>query len=214
MHKSVSIKEDKINELLLNLEFNNIKAYYFTDHVRAKEKIISLISNKDLIGFGGSETIKEIGLLDEIINGSYNVLNRFDPMNSKEEKWEIQRRALLSDVFITGSNAITLNGKLINIDHSGNRVAGILFGPKKVFIVVGINKIVDSTEEGIMRAQYYAAPLNAKRAENDYHPPCLENGKCLDCSSQERICNCLVILKRQYKKDRITVFIIGEELGF
>ncbi|KJS77427.1 MAG: hypothetical protein JL56_03600, partial [Desulfotomaculum sp. BICA1-6] len=110
MHKSVSIKEDKINELLLNLEFNNIKAYYFTDHVRAKEKIISLISNKDLIGFGGSETIKEIGLLDEIINGSYNVLNRFDPMNSKEEKWEIQRRALLSDVFITGSNAITLNG--------------------------------------------------------------------------------------------------------
>lgn len=206
--------ESRVEKLIKVLEKNNIKAHYFKRISEAKFKVLSSIPKDALIGFGGSTTIKEIGLLKELREGNYKILDRFNPNITKEEKWELQRQSLLADIFITGTNAITMKGELINIDHSGNRVAGMLFGPHKVFVIIGVNKIVESLDEGVKRAQNFAGPLNAKRAQIEYQPSCLQTSECSDCSSSERICNSLVVIKRQYKQERLEVYIIGENLGF
>lgn len=206
--------EAKVNTLKKNLRKNNIECYYSDNSQEAKNLIMSLISKEWLIGFGGSTTIKQIGILDELLKGEYSVLNRFKPGISKDEKLYVQRQSLLADLFITGSNAISINGEIVNIDHTGNRVAGMLFGPERVFIIVGINKIVDNLEEAITRAKKTAAPLNAKRAEKEYNPPCLKTACCIECNSDESICCSMVIIKRQSRQGRMTVFVVGEELGF
>ncbi len=201
-------------QLQKNLKLNNIDAQIFDDGIQAKSKILSLICENDLVGFGGSKTIQQIGLLEGLSNGKYNILDRFDKSLSKDEKWELQRKALLSDIFITGTNAIAITGELVNVDHSGNRVAGMIYGPNKVFIVIGANKICSDINSALHRATKYASPINAKRAEKDHNAPCLAVGKCINCNSSESICNHTVITKRQYKKNRVTVFIVLEELGF
>ena len=215
MHKEMQwLIDAKVHRTIENLKRNNINAMYFENRVLAKAEIMSLITINDSIGLGGSMTVKEIGLLNELRNGGYKIFDRFAPEITREEKWEIQRQALLSDVFLTSSNAITVQGEILNIDHSGNRVAAMLYGPNKVYIIIGINKIVDDLDAGIKRIRKLAAPLNAKRGESEYQPPCLTVADCIDCDSPERICNSFVLIKRQYRKDRITVVIINEELGF
>lgn len=206
--------EAKINTLKGNLRKNNIECYYSDNRSDAKDLIMSHISKEWLIGFGGSTTMKQIGILDELLKGEYNILNRFDPGISKDEKLYIQRSSLLTDLFITGTNAISINGEMVNIDHTGNRVAAMLFGPERVFIIIGINKIVDNLEEAINRAKKTAAPLNAKRAEKEYNPPCLKTARCIECTSDESICCSMVVIKRQSRKGRMKVFVVGEELGF
>lgn len=204
----------RAEKLIKVLAKNNIKGFYFETSSEARSKLLSLIPENVLIGFGGSMTLKEIGLLEELREGRYNILDRFKSDISKEEKWGLQRQALLADIFITGTNAVTMKGELINMDHSGNRVAGMLFGPNKVFIIIGINKIVQDLDEGIKRVKKYASPMNAIKAQGEYHPPCIQTGECNDCSSDERICNSLVIINRQYKANRMIIFIVGEPLGF
>jgi hypothetical protein len=130
----------------------------------------------------------------------------------KDESITLKRKALLSDWYISGSNAVTVDGQIINVDHSGNRVAAISFGPSKVIIVVGVNKVADTVEEGIKRVKNIACPLNAKRA--GYNPPCVELNKCVDCSSKERVCNYLSIVEGQTDCNRITLCIVNEECGF
>lgn len=210
----LEVDDKVIEKLIQNLKLKNMNAFFFHDRLEAWNAMLNNISRDTLIAFGGSTTLNELGLVDYFINNHYNVLNRFDKEITKEEKIEIERQSLLADLFITGSNAITIDGDLINIDHTGNRVSAMIFGPKKVYIVVGINKIVNSLEEGIHRAKTIAAPLNARRAQEEYQPPCLKSGKCINCSSDDRICNNLVIINRQYIKDRISIFIIDEKLGF
>lgn len=206
--------ENKVNRTLASLKKNNIDAVYYENNQLAKEEILSSIEVSQTIAFGGSVTVRDIGLLDELRKGGYTLFDRYLPNISKEEKWEVQRQGLLADVFITGSNAITTKGEIINIDHSGNRVAAMLFGPNKVYILVGINKIVEDLEDGLRRVRKVAAPLNAKKGEKEYNPPCITLGECINCDSDERICNSLVVIKRQYHANRISVMIIGEELGF
>jgi len=138
-------------------------AYFFHEQVDALKAVVDRIAEHDLAAFGGSETVKQIGLVNYLTQHHANLFNRYAENISYEEKKEIERKSLLSDIFITGSNALTTSGELINIDHTGNRVSAILFGPKKVFIILGTNKIVDSLEEGIRRARTVAAPLNAKK---------------------------------------------------
>ncbi|SHI20701.1 lactate utilization protein [Sporanaerobacter acetigenes] len=208
------VENKDINKLMKNLKQRNINSCFFSNRLEAKNALINKIPSDSLIAFGGSTTIKELGLVDYLINNQYKVLNRFEKDISKEEKIEIERKSLLADIFITGSNALTIDGELINMDHTGNRVSAMLFGPKKVYIVVGVNKIVNSIEEGIRRVKTVAAPLNAKRAKDEYNPPCLKNGQCVNCNSKDSICNSLVIMSRQYIPERVTIFIINEELGF
>jgi len=173
---------------------------------------IAQIDKNASIGFGGSTTVKEIELFDYLVQNDYNLINPYKPGLSREEVFELRKKALTADLFITGTNAITLEGEFVNIDGYGNRVAAITFGPKKVFLFVGMNKIVHNRDQAIDRIFDYAAPINAKRLNKNV--PCEESGFCEDCDSPERICNHLVITMRQSFPDRIKIFLINEKLGF
>jgi len=131
---------------------------------------------------------------------------------NKEESKQIKKKALTADWYVTGTNAISLEGHIVNVDHSGNRVAAMVFGPDNVVIVIGVNKIVDSLSEAIQRVRNVASPLNAKRA--GFNPPCVELNKCVDCKSRERVCNSLVIIEGQEVMGRMKVLIVNESAGF
>lgn len=208
----------KIQKLVERLSENNITAFYVEDKKEAFEKILSMVPEGSTVGFGDSVTLRQIGVLDALETGRYTLLNPWRPGISTEENMQLKKRALTSDVFVTGTNALTLDGKIVNVDALGNRVAAMLFGPNRVIIVVGINKIVENLEEALERIRHTAAPLNVRRhPEFDPMPPCGVTGVCTDCSSPWRICNKTVIIERQFDNEKyrpvITVVIVGEELG-
>lgn len=204
-----------------------ITAQFVKDKQEALDAILNRISPKATIGIGDSVTMETIGVrarLEE--RGGHEIFNPFifledgrfaDPPEVRVQK---MRQALLADFFLTGSNAITLDGKIVNIDARGNRVAGIIFGPKKVILAVGANKIVPDVEQAIRRVKNVAAPLNSERHflehRMDQELPCARSGVCVDCSSPYRICCFVSIIEWQrgiYESDRINLFIVGEELG-
>jgi hypothetical protein len=210
--------EQKIHDLIGRLAENNIPASYVKDGKEAFGKVMSMIPEGSVVGLGDSLTLRQIGVLDALETGNYTFLNPWRPGTSTEENIEIKRRALTSDVFVTGTNALTLEGEIVNMDGHGNRVAALLFGPSKVIVVVGINKVVEDREAALDRIRDVAAPLNVQRHPNwDPLPECGITGECSDCSSAWRICNKTVIIKRQYDNDKykpvINVVIVGEELG-
>lgn len=197
---------------------NNIPAFYVQNRREAFQKVMSMIPEGSTVGFGDSVTVKQIGVVDALEKGNYVFLNPWSPGISFEENVKLKKQALTSDVFVTGTNALTLDGKIVNVDALGNRVAAMLFGPNKVIIVIGINKIVENLEEALERIRNKAAPLNVKRHPNfDPMPPCGMTGVCSDCSSPWRICNKTVIIERQFNNNKyapvITMVIVGEELG-
>jgi len=210
--------EQRIHNLIERLAGNNIPAVYVESGKDAFNKVMSMIPEGSTVGFGDSLTLRQIGVVDALETGSYIFLNPWKPGTCVEENINIKRQALTSDVFLTGTNAVTLDGKIVNVDGHGNRVAGMLFGPNKVIIVIGINKIVENVEQALDRIRNIAAPLNVKRHPNfDPMPPCGLTGECTDCSSPWRICNKTVIIESQYDNNKfkpvITVIIVGEELG-
>jgi hypothetical protein len=211
--------KQQIQELIKKLGENNISAFYVTNRSQAREKVMSMIPEGSVVGLGDSLTLRQIGVVEALTKGNYTFLNPWKPGTSLEESIELKKRALTSDVFVTGTNALTLDGKIVNVDGHGNRVAAMCFGPNKVVIVVGINKIVKDLDKALKRIRDKAAPANVKRhVELDPMPPCGVTGSCSDCSSPWRICNKTVIIERQYDNDKykpiITVIIVGEELGF
>ena len=210
--------KQKIQVLIDRLGRSNIPAFYVNDREEAFDKVMSMIPEGSTVGFGDSVTLRQIGVVDALEKGDYVFLNPWRPGISAEENINLKKRALTSDVFVTGTNALTLDGKIVNVDALGNRVAAMLFGPDKVIVVIGINKIVENLEKALERIRNTAAPLNVKRhPEFDPMPPCGRTGVCSDCSSPWRICNKTVIIDRQFDnskyKPAITVVIIGEELG-
>ncbi len=192
------------------------KKHYTVFHVSTREEalktVMAMIPKGSRVGIGGSMTIQQLGVLQALNSGDYTFYNQYKMDLTPDEAYEIRGKGLTADYYVTGTNAITMNGELINLDGLGNRVAGITYGPKKVIIVVGINKFVADIEEGINRVKNYAAVLNCKRL--NLKTPCLETGKCEDCTSPERICNHLLITQCQRKDGRVTIVIVGEELGF
>ncbi|UCE17912.1 MAG: lactate utilization protein [Gemmatimonadota bacterium] len=210
--------KQEIPSLIETLNQNNISALYVENGKQALKKVLSMIPEGSIVGFGDSVTLRQIGLVDALEKGNYTFLNPWQSGVSAEDNMRLKKRALTSDVFVTGTNALTLDGKIVNVDALGNRVAAMLFGPDQVLIIVGINKIVKSLEEALERIRTTAAPLNVKRHTHfDPMPPCGETGECIDCSSPWRICNKTVIIERQFDNDTykpvITVIIVGEELG-
>jgi L-lactate utilization protein LutC len=210
--------EQKIQDVIERLAENNIPALYVKDRREALDKVMSMIPVGSVVGFGDSLTLKQIGLVDALEKGNYTFLNPWKPGTTVEENIRLKKRSLTSDVFVTGTNALTTDGKIVNVDGHGNRVAAMLFGPDKVIIVIGINKIVGNLDEALKRIRDKAAPLNVKRHPAfDPMPPCGTTGVCSDCSSEWRICNKTVIIERQYNNNKykpiITVIIVGEELG-
>lgn len=192
---------------------NGFQVKIFDEPTGAKETLLEMLSETDQIGLGGSTTVREIGLYQELVEGDYpELLNPYETDISREEQIKRRKRAMLSDVFVSGSNAITLDGKLVNMDGLGNRVASITFGPEKVFIIAGKNKIVKDVHAGIERIKRVAAPINAKRL--NLSPPCVKTGVCEDCNHPDRICNHLVVTEKASKDGRITVLLVDEKLGF
>ncbi len=164
------------------------------------------------VGVGGSQTIRELGILEKLEEQDNTIYNHWKPGLSKENVLEIRKSQMTSDLFLSSVNALTLNGELVNIDGIGNRVNSTNFGPRKVILVAGYNKIVDDVQEAIHRIKNFAAPLNARRLNIDV--PCAKVGKCVDCSSPNRICRVIVIHERRPSLTDILVILVGEELGF
>lgn len=206
-HDDLTVKQTKTA-----LERNGFLVEICETKEECLRSAIAQIDKNASIGFGGSTTVKEIELFDYLVQNDYNLINPYKPGLSREEVFELRKKALTADLFITGTNAITVEGELVNVDGYGNRVAAITFGPQKVFLFVGMNKIVHNRDQAIDRIFDYAAPINAKRLNKNV--PCAESGFCEDCDSPERICNHLVITMKQSFPDRIKIFLIKEKLGF
>ena len=210
--------KSRIRKLIQKLGENNIAAVFVENRKVALDKVMSMIPQRSIVGFGDSLTLRQIGVVDALEEGNYTFLNPWRPGIGVEENIKLKKRALTSDVFVTGTNALTLDGKIVNVDGHGNRVAAMLFGPDKVIIAVGINKIVKNVEEALDKIRNKTAPLNVRRHPDfDPMPPCGVTGVCSDCSSPWRICNKTVIIEREYNNNRYTpiinVVIVNEELG-
>lgn len=198
------------------LEDNNFEAYLAGNAAEAKEvvqvEILPKISPKT-VSWGGSITFMATGLYGAIKEDTnLEVLDVFDKNLPREKTEELRRQALLVDLFITGTNAVTETGQLVNLDMYGNRIAAITFGPKYVVILVGRNKIVADVEEAVSRIKNYAAPVNAMRL--DKKTPCVKSACCEECKSPERICNTWTITEKSFPKARVKVVLINEDLGF
>ena len=203
--------ELKGKSIIKNFEKRKIKGFYCSTKEEALEKALSLIEKDSTVSWGGSSTIDEIGLLDAVKNGDYKIIDR-DTAKNSEERWELMQKSFFADTYITSTNALTLDGELVNIDGNGNRVAAISFGPKKVIIIVGMNKIVRDLDCAVKRVQNQAAPPNVKRL--NLHTSCSKTGYCMDCYTDDCICGQILVTRFNRNKDRIKVIIVGDELGF
>jgi len=183
----------------------------FDEPGSATEYLFSLIPEGSKVGLGGSVTLDELGVVDRLRSGPWRLIDRYAAIDW-ESRMNAYREALLADVFVTGVNAITRRGELVCIDCSGNRVAAMIFGPRRVIVVAGVNKVVEDLDEAFARLRKIA-PLNCRRL--GHKTPCAETGRCSDCMNPQRMCNYTGIIHDGLKeKDRIHVILIAEDLGF
>lgn len=194
------------------LKKNDFDAVYFSSREEAVKYMLDLIPAGAFVGFGGSVTLGELSISEKALAKGAKVLDHNKPGLSPEEKMEIRRRQLVSDVFLSSTNALTLDGCLVNIDGAGNRVAAMTFGPKKVVVVAGINKICRDTTDAFTRIQTVASPRNNKRL--GLSNPCTVSGTCEDCRAKTRICRAYSVMKKKPMLTDMTVIIIGENLGY
>jgi len=204
--------EEKAKKAVEKLLAHEFKAIYVKTTEDAVRELWKHITPGQKVGVGGSVTIRGLGILEKLETQGYTIYDHWKPGLTSEKILEIRKSQMTSDLFLTSANAITLNGELINIDGIGNRVNAINFGPGKVILVAGYNKVVEGVEEGIKRIKNMAAPLNARRLNIDV--PCAKVGKCVDCNSSNRICRVIVIHERRPSLTDIHIILVGEELGF
>lgn len=205
-------REQKIIRTINALNKNNMNGYLVKDEYELKEKLKELINDGDKVAFGGSMSIIETGVIDFLRSGNYDLLDRYKDGLNRKDIIKIYKEAFLSDCYIASSNAVTEDGELYNVDGNGNRVAAMLYGPEKVILICGVNKIVKNVEEAIKRNREYSAPINSKRLNRK--TPCSKVGYCMNCRSEERICNEYTLIRRQNNKDRIHVIFLNEDLGY
>ena len=203
--------ENVANTIIKNLEKRQMEGYYCKDKASAIKKALELIPNGASVSYGGSMTVIETGLMNALKNGNYNLIIR-ENAKTLEEQRKLYSEVCASDFFLMGTNAITLDGELINIDGRGNRVAFLCFGPQNVIILAGMNKIVTDVKDGFKRARNIAAPPNAIRLNRK--TPCAITGKCENCFSPDCMCSQFVITRRSGILNRIKIILIGEELGY
>ena len=202
----------KAKEIIKNLEKRNMEGYFCKDSTELLELVLPMLKENASISWGGSESLKESGLLDALhTQGSYELIDRTSA-NSPEESRTLYAKTVLSDYYFMSTNAITLEGELVNIDGNGNRVACLIQGPREVFIICGMNKVVSDIGSGLSRVQNSACAPNTIRLNKN--TPCAVTGSCKDCLSPDCICNQIVITRRSGHKGRIKVFLVAENLGF
>lgn len=199
------------NTVLKGFEKRFIEGYYCETATEAKELALSLVPANSKVSFGGSVTLDETGVLAELRSRDDITLYDRATATTPEENKQIMHDALSCDYYFMSSNAITIDGELVNIDGNGNRVAALIYGPDNVIILAGMNKIVKNVEEGISRTRNVASPQNCIRLDKD--TPCKVNGVCGNCL-KDTICDQIVITRASRVPKRIKVILIGEELGF
>lgn len=207
--------KDKIQQVIHQLERNNFEVFLAEDTQAAKTifetQIVPTLEFASA-SYGDSMTMLQTGVL-ELLKGmpSIEFIDTFNPADPRSEQIKNRKRALTADLFLTGTNAITKAGQLVNLDMVGNRVAPIVFGPRKVVLFIGVNKIVENLDEAFKRIKTIA-PLNVAR-HKDLKTPCQTTGVCNDCRSPQRICNTWTITEKSYPKHRIKIILINQELG-
>lgn len=203
--------ETTAKTVIKNLAVRNMEGYFFESSEDAVQAILEMMPEGSSVTWGGSETFKETGMLAALQSGNYNLIDR-SKATTPEELRKMYGEMVMSDYFFMSSNAITLNGELINIDGNSNRVGLLVHGPRHVIVLVGMNKLTDDVESAIKRIRTYACPANAKRLNKS--TPCGTIGRCGECYSSECMCNQIVITRRSGHKGRIKVFFIAENLGY
>lgn len=205
----------RLKEVKNVLEENNFEVFLADSSDQAKNIILDRIIPEiqpATLSWGGSMTFTDTGLYDALKNNpSFEILDTFERDVPREEMLERRRKALLVDLFITGTNALTDTGKLVNLDMIGNRVAALTFGPRYVVVMTGRNKLIADVDQAIMRVKNYVAPANTIRLAKKN--PCLKSGYCEECQSRERICNIWTIHEKSFPKGRIKIVLINEDLG-
>jgi len=205
----------RLNSLKEALEANNFAVYIAENGESARKIVRDEILPKSgarSVSWGGSMTVVQTGVYDDMKAAEgIEVLDTYEKGIDPAAMLERRRRSLLVDLFITGTNAVTETGKLVNLDMTGNRVAGITFGPRNVVILVGRNKVVPDIEDAMLRIKNYAAPANAMRL--DKKTPCMKTSVCEECAGPDRICNTWTITEKSFPKGRVKIILINEDFG-
>ena len=204
--------ENLAKTTMKNLEKRHFECHYCKTAQEAVKLASELVPSDSTVSFGGSMTLAESGMADILKQRSDITLLDRSKAGSPEEVKEIYHKSLNADYYFMSSNAITLEGELINTDGTGNRVAALIYGPKNVILLAGMNKVAHTLEEGIMRVRNVASPINANRLGRK--TPCASTGSCADCLSPDCICSHTVITRRSAPANRIKVILIGEALGY
>lgn len=206
----------KLQETLKNLRANGFDARITENRAEAKNLLLSAMSNGAIVGVGDSATIRQLGIIEDLEKCGFHVLNPFtreltaDPAKTAIRD-NISRQLFSCDVVIAGTNAVTTDGKLVNIDAVGNRVASMIFGPRKIFIIVGRNKIVRDVNEALYRIKNVIAPFHARTKK--FATPCAQAGRCSDCNAPRRVCSVTTIMEKRPWRTDISVILVDEDLG-
>jgi len=201
-----------IDKVIKALEGNGFKAYFAKSRDEALKMVLDLIPPDATVGVGGSVTIREIGVLEALVKRGNRIVHHWIENLSREESFQIRRQEVVSDVFLCSTNALTLDGVLVNVDHGGNRVAAMIFGPRKTIIVLGVNKIVKDINEALWRIRNIATPTTCKRL--GLKTPCATTGLCQGCKYPVKACSVITIIEDKPIFADIHVIIVGEPLGF
>lgn len=199
-------------KLIRTFKSKNIDLIVVENEKEACKKILELIPEKSSVGYGGSITLEQIGILEELRGGNYKFYDRSKVISQTDESYKLGHQAQHADYFLSGTNAIAEDGAVVNKDRTGNRVSSLIYGPNHVIIVVGKNKIVKDIPAALDRIKKIAAPLNAKRKKAK--TPCAASGICSNCNLSDRICCNTVIIERQFKQNRMTIILINRDLGY
>ena len=206
------VNEKKIEKTINNLKKNNINGYYVKDNDELINIIKDIAKEGEVVSVVGSMSLFESKVIELLRSGRYEFLDRYKKDLTQEDIKEIYRKSFFADTYFASANAITEDGKIFNVDGNGNRVAAILYGPDKVVLIVGVNKIVKNIEQAVARNRAISGPANAKRL--NLSTPCVKTGQCMECKSEERICCEYTVIKRQRNPKRMHVIFINDTLGF
>jgi L-lactate utilization protein LutB len=203
--------ENLATTVIKNMAKRQMEGYYAKDKKEALELLISMIPEGSSIGYGGSVSLSEAGVLQALDSPKYRLIKR-EEAKTAEDTERVFREILFADFFLMSSNAITVDAELVNVDGRGNRIAFLAYGPKNVILLCGMNKITADVDTAIKRIKALAAPMNAVRLNRS--TPCAVTGVCGDCQSPDCICANTIITRRSHIKGRVKVILVGEELGF
>lgn len=214
MKNSISswLGKKKGEQTIKNLEKHGFHAQFVNDSKAASELLLEMTKDYNSFGFAGSDTTRTIGVIDQLKTSGKKIYDHWIPDLSPGESLDIRKKQSQADCFLCSANAISMSGEIVNVDGIGNRTNGMSFGPQKVIIVAGINKVTKDLDSALARVHEVAAPMRAKSLNMD--TPCGKTGICADCNSPQRLCRITVILHRKPMLTDISVILVNESLGY